>query len=201
MIELTAGEKANKALKDDTKYDGWDLASEWSKSILPEVWKCVDIHKPICPDKEFCVVMVYADDCLIKNCIRRKFYAWPWMPKPRPRQTVWLYRRDADDIQGLWCLPNAETMAHLATDTDIPKDYKNLAFWCRAYFNGNFAQEIRRAFNIKLQTEEEHNKPFLTDLVKSDPYNLIGEGPDAFDFSKPFTGSYDVTNSTKTVFK
>lgn len=200
MAYETAGALANKALSNDNQ-DGWDLAREWTKTVIPEVWKCIDIHKPICQDKEFFVIMLYADDCMIPNCIRRKFYAWPWMPKPRPRQSVWLYRKETDDIQGMWSLPNAELMARLATDdhSKIPKEYTNLAVWCRSFFKGTFPQDIRKFYKIDLLTEEEYNSRFLPELVQPVQNNLFGEGPDAFDFEAALTGK-NVINSGETTF-
>ena len=182
MARETAGALANRALKNDSQ-DAWDMAKEWTKDIIPEVWKCIDMHKPICPDKEFCVVMLYADDSLIPNCIRRKFYAWPWMPKPRPRQTVWLYRKESDDIQGLWSLPEAETMARLATDGNIPKEFTNLARWCRSYFRWTFSRDIRKEYRIDLLTEEEYNARFLPDFTQPVHNNSVADLPNTFDFS------------------
>lgn len=184
----TAGELANQALADNEKYDAWDLAKTWSKSVLDEVWKCIDHAKPRCADQEFCVVMLYASDCVIKNAIRRKFYAWPWLPQPRPNQAVWLYRKSTDDIQGLWCLPEPYTMAKISTDIQCPKEYLRMSSWCRSFFNGTFPKDIRKESGIDLLTEEEYSKKHAHLMKKREPSTNDSSifGSDPFDFFKPF---------------
>lgn len=193
----TAGVLANRALANDDE-DAWDMARTWTKDILSEVWKCVDHAKKNCPDPEFCVVMLYARDCVIKNAIRRKFYAWPWMPQPRPSQSVWLYRKSSDDIQGLWCLPEAYSMARLSEDISIPKEYHNMSAWCRSFFSGTFSQDIRKQAGIDLLTEEEYTRKFHPELLKTGKTSVndsLFSGADPFDFSKPFVKQSEVVNS------
>lgn len=195
MVRETAGALASRALKNDHEHPQ-DLGNEWSKDIIDEVWKCIDAHKNVIVDKEFFVVMVYADDSLIKNCIRRKFYAWPWMPKPRQRQTVWLYRRDSDTLQGLWCLPNAIIMARMATENDVAKKYNRTKNWCLSYFRGTFPKDIRKEYNINFLTESEYNSRFSPDPLQSSDYDPLTLGANAFDFEKALTPQLNqVTNS------
>lgn len=198
----SAGVLANRALANDEE-DAWDMAKTWTKDIISEVWKCIDHAKQHCPDKEFCVVMLYARDCMIKNAIRRKFYAWPWMPQPRPSQSVWLYRRETDDIQGLWCLPEAYSMARLSSDVTIPKDYHNMSSWCRSFFAGTFPQDIRKQAGINLLTEEEYAKKHTPELLKAskargDDIGIFGSDP--FDFSKPLAKERDIVDPSKPLF-
>jgi len=182
----TAGELATQASRDKEKYDVRELAFEWTKSIIDEVWKCVDVHKPICEDEEFFVVMVYADDSMLVNVKRRKFYGFPHLPKPRPRQSVWIYRKESDDIEFLWALPEAKAMATLGTILTFDKRYARMATWCRAFFDGNFHELIREQTGITALSEEEFLHANAEKGIKPVSDDSSTSLADTFDFFKPF---------------
>jgi len=182
----TAGELASQASRDSEKYDVRELSFEWTKSITEEVWKCVDNHKGICEDDEFCVVMVYADDSILANVKRRKFYGYPHLPKPRPRQSCWLYRKDSDDIEFLWALPEAGTMATLGTILTFDKRYAKMATWCRAFFDGTFHELIRQQTGITTLSEDEFLHAHAEETVKPVGDDRSTALADTFDFFKPF---------------
>src|SRR6185369_1850791 len=95
---ITAGELAKKALSDKTKYDSLEVGHAMADDIAIHLREAIEKHRNIIDDKQFCVVMIIAKDPLIKNLIRRKFYCWPYLPKPRPNQAVFLYNKVKDKI-------------------------------------------------------------------------------------------------------
>jgi hypothetical protein len=182
----TAGELSQKAAADTTKYDALEVGHALSDDIGVHLRECIEIHKPIINEPEFCVVMVIAKDPLIANLMRRKFYCWPYLPSPRPNQAVFLYNRGKDDItKRLWVLPSDMVMAELAgTSIIVHKRYQTMQAWSVAFYKGTFWEYIRHEHDIRMPSEHEY---FLANREK-----LIEAGckvPNAamanpFDFSK-----------------
>lgn len=194
--KVTAGMLAQQASLDSYNYSPVDLAMEWTKSIEEELWKCVEAHKNKIDEKEFCVVMSYADDCVLSSVIRRKFYAWPFLPKPRPRQSVWLYRKGGQDLQLLWSLPKADTMAKLGVYLDIPKEYRRMAKWVRAFYDNTFFDTIRKEAGITLESNGEFLKAHSGKNGESILDNSHASISDTFDFGKHLkTKVIDSSNS------
>lgn len=185
-MRLTAGELSKKASEDTTKYDALEVGHALSDDIGTHLRICIEKHKQIINEDEFCVVMIIAKDPLIKNLMRRKFYAWPYLPSPRPNQAVFLYNKGKDTItKRLWVLPSDMVMAELAgTNVIVHKRYETMQAWSVAFYKGTFWEFIRHQHGINMPSEHEY---FLANREK-----LIQAGcklPDSsvtnpFDFSK-----------------
>src|ERR1700677_2849017 len=107
----TAGELSLKALKDNTKYLAREVGEAMCHDTFDQLRICIENHKNIIDEEEFCIVRVIATDPLIENALRIKYYAWPYLPSPRPNQAVFLYNKILDRItKRLWILPNAFSM-------------------------------------------------------------------------------------------
>lgn len=89
-MRKTAGELSHKAASDTTKYNALEVGHALSDDILPHLHQAIENHIKIIDENEFCVVMVISKDPLISNLMRRKFYCWPYLPKPRPNQAVFI---------------------------------------------------------------------------------------------------------------
>ena len=152
----TAGELARQASLDQTKYKNLELGHALAEGLEVEVWKCIDAHVHKIQEPEFCVVMIIAKDPLISNLMRRKFYAWPFLPKPRPNQAVFLYSKLDDKIIRLWVLPEAYCMAALSVMVQVDKAWKNMKIWSDAFYSGKFFEFIRKQHGISLQSEAEY---------------------------------------------
>lgn len=178
----TAGELSKKASSDTTKYDAREVGHALSDDIGMHLRESIEKHKSIIDEPEFCVVMVIAKDPLIHNLMRRKFYCWPYLPSPRPNQSVFLYNKAKDDIvKRLWVLPSDMVMAELAgTNVIVHPRYQTMQAWSVAFFKGTFWEYIRHEHGINMLSEHEY---FLENREK-----LIEAGckvPDA-NFSEPF---------------
>lgn len=193
IIRKTAGELANQALKDNTKYDARDIALASTDDLTSEFQKAVENYRDKIEEDEFCVIMVIASDPLIKNLKRRKFYCWPWLPSPRPNQAVFLYDKRLDRFtKRLWVLPCAEVMAELATsDLIVNKRYQTMRDWSVAFYKGTFWEFIRYQHGIKMLSQQEYFDLHRNELVKAgfDFHNpSIAE---SFDFSKISCGKVE----------
>lgn len=180
----TVGEIALKARSDSTKYDSLEIGHALSNDILDQLWTCIDNHKNIINEPEFCVVMVLADDPLIKGVMRRKFYAWPYLPKPRPRQSCFLYRRKKDDILRLWVLPEAFCMAALSEIYSVSPEWRTMKGWSDAFYAGKFWEYIRKQHDIDLLSESEYLDANREKLIQAGCKETKSRVAEAFDFSK-----------------
>lgn len=180
---LTAGELALKAAGNSAE-KVMDVAVELTRDVGEQLQECINKHKDILVDDEFCVVMIVAYDSLLKNVLRRKFYAWPFMPKPRPHQSVFLYNRRNDSIKRLWCLPEAFCMASLSSMQSVAPQWQTMKNWSDAFFAGKFYQLIRSESKIDLLSEEEYLEANREKLAKAMGNQVAPTPSEAFDFSK-----------------
>lgn len=186
-MQPTAGELANKALKDRTDYNALELGHALCEDVEVEVRKCIENHKHKTTEEEFCIVRIFgANDPLIHNAKRTKYYAWLYLPSPRPNQAVFLYNRALDRItKRLWVLPNALVMARLATaNYFVPKLYQTMQAWSVAFFKGTFWEYIRYEHQIDMLSEREYLIAHKQELIDAGCKIPDATFTDPFDFRK-----------------
>lgn len=187
MIERkTAGELSHEAQKDKTDYNVLEVAHAICDDIGKELRICIENHKKIIDEEEFCIVRVIAKDPLINTLTRYKYYAWPYLPSPRPDQAVFLYNKSLDCItKRLWVLPNAFKMAQLAsTNVIVPKEYQTMQAWSVAFYKGTFWEYVRHDQKITMLSEHEYFLAHREELIKAGCKPLDPSFSEAFDFSK-----------------
>jgi hypothetical protein len=180
----TAGALALKAASDPARYDSLEVGHALCQDVLEQLQICIEKHRNIIDEPEFCVVMVLADDPLIKGVLRRKFYAWPYLPKPRPRQSCFLYRKSSDTIIRLWVLPDAFTMAVASEMVNVAPQWQTMKGWSDAFFDGKFFEHIRHQHGIPLLSEAEYLNANREKLVKAGCNDVDAPTTESFDFSK-----------------
>lgn len=182
----TAGELANKALQDNTKYDAMEVAYASVDDLSEQLYIAARNYASRIEENEYCVVMIIGTDPLIKNLKRRKFYCWPWLPSPRPNQAVFLYNKAKDRItKRLWVLPNDLTMAELASsDLIVNKKYENMQAWSVAFFKGTFWELIRYQHDIKMLSQQEYFDLHKDELAKAKLDNPDLFASESFDASE-----------------
>ena len=203
---ISAGELSKKALADNTKYNALEVGHALAEVIAPELRKCIENHKSIIDENEFCIVMIIAKDPLISNLMRRKFYAWPYLPKPRPNQSVFLYNKGLDQItHRLWILPSDMVMAELHSLTYVDKRYQTMKAWCDAFYKGwkfikdsshkngghfvnvdpfYFWNFVRKDQKINMLSEHEYLIKHREELIKAGCKEPTATDTEPFDFSK-----------------
>lgn len=184
MSRLTVGHQAFLASKDTTKYDPAELAEALTADLLKHVWDCIEAHDKIINEPEFCVVCLTATDCLIKGVKRRKFYAWPYLPSPRPNQICFLYERKIDKVSRLWSLPNAEVMAVISEMPRVDKRWHMTKIWCDSFFKGTFWEDIRAIYGTNMLSETEFLAAHREEFIKMGGKDIDPNLPQPFDFSK-----------------
>lgn len=182
---MTAGQLANKAMKDTTKYDALEVGHAMTDDIEKHFREAIENYRNIIDEPEFCVVMVIGKDPLIHNLIRRKFYCWPYLPKPRPNQTVFLYNKGLDRItKRLWVLPSDIVMAELASMPSVHKRYATMQAWSIAFFKGTFWEYIRHEHAIDMLSEHEYFLAHRKELIEAGCKPPVSAASDPFDFDK-----------------
>ena len=198
---ISAGELSRKALQDTTKYDALEVGHALADEIEPQLRKCIENHKNIIDENEFCIVMVIATDPLITNLQRRKFYAWPYLPKPRPNQSVFLYNKGKDTItHRLWILPSSMVMAELHDLAVVDKRYETMKAWSDAFYKGwrynkeskifynknpfHFWNYVRADQKIDMLSEHEYFLKHREELIEAGCKVPDAGSSEAFDFSK-----------------
>jgi hypothetical protein len=182
----TAGQLSKQAASDTTRYDALEVGHALADDIEKHLNESIRLYHNIIEENEFCVVMLIAKDPLIANLMRRKFYCWPFLPKPRPNQAVFLYNKSLDRItKRLWILPSDMVMAELAgTEIIVDKRYQTMQAWSVAFFKGTFWDYIRYEHGIDMLSEHEYFLQHRKELVEAGcqiPESNISE---PFDFSK-----------------
>jgi len=182
----TAGELSKQALSDLTKYDALEVGHAVTDDISKHLWESINKHRDLFDEDEFCVIMLIGKDPLISNLIRRKFYCWPFLPKPRPNQSVFLYNKALDRItKRLWVLPSDMVMAELAgTNILVHKKYQTMQAWSVAFFKGTFWEYIRHESGINMPSEHEYFLAHRDELIKAGCNLPDSNLPESFDFSK-----------------
>lgn len=182
---MTAGEMSLKASYDETKYDSREVGHALTEDIAKELQECVRRHNSIFNEDRYCVGYVIASDPLLKNVMRRKFFAMLYLPSPRPNQAIFLYNKVFDRFEKrLWVLPNAATMAELSECDHVAKPYELMKAWSDAFFAGKFWQFIRKQHDIDMLSEIEYLKANREELIKAGCKEGKPLASEAFDFSK-----------------
>lgn len=203
---ITAGELSRKAMADKTKYNALEVGHALADDITPHLRTCIENHKNIIDENEFCIVMIIAKDPLISNLMRRKFYAWPYLPKPRPNQSVFLYNKSLDKItHRLWILPSDVVMAELHSLQHVDKRYQTMKAWSDAFYKGwklvkstdgksggNFVNTdpfyfwnyVRSNQKITMQSEHEYFLDHREELIQAGCKIPDSTYSESFDFSK-----------------
>lgn len=199
MTRITAGELSKKALSDKTKYNALEVGHALADDITPELRKCIENHINIIDENEFCIVMLISKDTLISNLMRRKFYAWPYLPKPRPNQAVFLYNKAKDKItHRLWVLPSDMVMAELHSLSTVDKRYATMKAWSDAFYKGwkyvdgkfintdpcYFWDFVRKDQKIDMLSEHEYFLKHREELIKAGCKIPDAGDTEPFDFSK-----------------
>lgn len=181
----TAGELAKKALEDTTRYDALEIGHAMAEDVGHHLMESVKKHHDLIDENEFCVVMVVAKDSLLTNLIRRKFYCWPYLPKPRPNQAVFLYNKSLGRItKRLWILPSDMVMAELASLHAVDDRYKTMQAWSIAFFQGTFWEYIRHEHGIDMLSEHEYFLKHREELINAGCKIPKVGSAEPFDFSK-----------------
>ena len=198
---LTAGELSKKALSDNTKYNALEVGHALADEIMPQLRQCIENHKTIIDENEFCIVMLIAKDPLITNLMRRKFYAWPYLPKPRPNQSVFLYNKGLDRItHRLWILPSDMVMAELHDLSHVDKRYQTMKAWSDAFYKGWKYEKVSNSFintdpfyfwnfvradqKIDMPSEHEYFLKHREELIQAGCKLPDATYSETFDFSK-----------------
>lgn len=183
--KVTAGELSKKAYADTTNYDALEVGHAMTDDVMGEIRKCIELHNPILDENEYCIVRVIATDPLISNVKRFKYYAWLYLPSPRPNQAVFLYNKTKNSLRRLWVLPSAMVMAELAgTNVIVHKRYETMQAWSVAFFKGTFWEFIRHQHNISMLSEHEYMLAHRDELIKAGCQVPQSNLANPFDFSK-----------------
>ena len=173
-----------KASSDNTVYDPLEVAHALTDDICEQLRICAHAHSKTFDEDEFFLILVIASDPLIQLIRRHKYTAFPYMPQPRPQQTVFLFNKHTGTCKRLWALPNAKTMAIISEMEHVAPEWTNTKYWCDAFFAHTFFNSIRAQHKISHLSEREYLDANRAELIKAGCNEFEAPGSDAFDFSK-----------------
>lgn len=215
----TAGELVLKAANDPAIYNSLEVGYALTDDIQKEIEKCIERHNQIFDEPQYCVIMQLADDCMLKGIMRKKFYGYLFLPKPRPRQLVMLYNKVKNSLIRLWTLPDALTMSILSEMplTSVKEEWKRTKEWVDWFYENwiveskrgdhfkfknmkplDFYQKIRKQHGITLESEAEYLNANREKLIHAGCKQVKTPFPDPFDFGKI---SIDHIANTKTAIR
>lgn len=181
----TAGELSVKASSDSTKYDAIEVGHALTQDIAEQLMLCAQRHDPIFDEDEYCIGYNIASDPLIHNLMRRKFFAFLYLPSPRPNQAVFLWSKKKQQfLKRLWTLPNPATMAELSELSVVHSKYKDMKGWCDAFYKLKFWEYIRKQHGIDMLSESEYLNAHRKELVQACGEKRESSLADPFDFTK-----------------
>lgn len=200
MKRQTAGELSLKAATDKTKYDPLEVGHALTDDVVEQLRICAERHEKIFDEIEYCLILVIAGDPLIKGVRRHKYTAFPYLPKPRPQQSVYLYNKITKSMKRLWSMPDAKVMATISEMPTVAEKWKNTRAWSKAFFHGwqyisendtwinktptYFFDFIRHQHDIKMPSEKEYLDANREKLIQAGCQELLSRPSDPFDFSK-----------------
>ena len=182
--DKTAGELSLKAASDNTIYDPLEVAYGLCDDVYEQLCICTDRHEKIFDENEFFLILIVAGDPLLCNLRRHKYYAYLFMPQPRPQQTVFLYNKGTRGFKRLWSLPDAKTMAVISEMTYVAPQWQQTKFWCDSFYKKTFFQDIRNQYGITHLAESEYLDANHEKLVKSGCKDPDSRFADPLYFSK-----------------
>lgn len=180
----TAGELCLKAASDSTRYDNLEVAEAALTDVPAQLYECARSHASILNEPEFCVVLVRASDPLLENVVRKKTYAWLFLPDPRPEQACFIYRKKDDSLKLLWSLPSAKVMAVCSEMANVAPRWKSTKRWCDYFYSGDFHNLIRKEHQLSLLSQKEYLNANREKLIQAGCQHFEASGSNPFDFSK-----------------
>lgn len=183
-IRPTAGELSLKASQDTTKIDPLDIGYAMAEKVFQGITDCAQIHDKIINEPEYCIVLLIATDCMLKNIRRHKYYAWPYLPMPRPNQSVFLWNKFTQQPKFLWALPDAKVMATISEMSHVAPIWQKTKGWCDSFYEGKFHDRIREQHGINLLSETEYLDLHREELIKAGCKEGGPTRPEPFDFFK-----------------
>lgn len=184
----TAGELSREASLDQTRYDAYEAADIFTHDVFDQLMICAKIHCDIFPPDvaEFCVCLFIAGDPLIHNVRRHKYCAFPYLPQPRPHQSVFLFRRSNQTLRRLWSLPDPKFMAIISEMPYVSDSWKLTKYWCDSFYSRDFFNRIRSQYDITMLSEAEQDilNAHRAKIGNPLPNEIKGSVTDTFDFSK-----------------
>lgn len=183
-MRKTAGELSLKAAADTTNYDGREVAEAQMWDVYAQIMECAKKHEHIFQEDEYCICMVRASDPLILGLVRQKYYAYLYLPSPRPEQAVFLYNKANQSFRFLWSLPPAKVMAAISETSYVSSKWERTKIWCDAFYKLNFWNVIREMHGINHLSETEYLARHRKELIKARGDQPNPVSPEPFDFSK-----------------
>jgi len=184
----TVGEQSLIARSDSTRYDPLEVAEQEVIDLNKEFLICLENHKKVFDEDEFCIVLQRnVTDPLIAGVRRNKFYGWLWLPQPRPFQTVFYYHKPSETCKRLWSLPDPHTMAILSSLPWVSDDRQQVKEWVDAFYRHDFHEHIRKQYNLNMLTQAEYLDLHREEIIEARGKNIDGLLTDSFDFTKVFS--------------
>lgn len=89
-----------------------EIQRAMQSEYLEELKKCVTEHKPLIQG-DFFIIVITKNERLMTNVFRNYFFARKTCPTPDYDQSVFVYRRQDDELHYIWTIPSQDASHHL----------------------------------------------------------------------------------------
>lgn len=127
----TVGSAAVDLLKKGDQRQGViDTQREMMKNYVDELIKCAQSGaNALGKDNTFYVCVQTRRERLLPNVIRNQFYYRQTRPAPTYDLALYHYEPKEEQLRFVWCIPDKDTVADMATLTFVPEKGEEQLYW------------------------------------------------------------------------
>lgn len=139
----TVGEESYKRLLMNDKQEVGDTSREMNKGFEEEIWKCIHAYqrkRQVSTLDPFYVVVLVKKERLMKNVMRRYYFARESEPTPDYDQIVYRFNPMDSELRFKWVVPDKDTVTAMTLNSHLyPRESQDLIQYCKDFVAGLLA--------------------------------------------------------------
>jgi len=130
--------------------DPIEIQREMQQDYLKELVSCVESNKNSIHG-DFFIIVITKNEKLMPNVFRNYFFARNTCPTPDYDQSVFMYRRQLEEIEYIWTIPSRDACIHLKENAllVVPEE-RNLLDFILQFSDGSL-YKLARKLNAEVE--------------------------------------------------